>query len=103
MSYHAWVTKYGKDTSLIGAAIQINSKPFTVIRIAAPGFFGANMGAGTIPDFWMPLSQEPVLEGETSRLAARLFRPPIAMAERPQGDRGDRVKEGQATGWEPDG
>jgi MacB-like periplasmic core domain/FtsX-like permease family len=68
MSYHAWVTKYGKDTSLIGAAIQINSKPFTVIRIAAPGFFGANMGAGTIPDFWMPLSQEPVLEGETSRL-----------------------------------
>src|SRR5579862_812805 len=67
MSYHTWVTKYGKDPSVIGAAFQINSKPFTVIGVAAPGFFGANLGAG-IPDFWMTLSQEPVLEGETTRL-----------------------------------
>ncbi len=68
MSYHAWVTKYGKDPSVIGATFQINSKPFTVIGVAAPGFFGAAMRAWNIPDFWMPLSQEPVLQGETSRL-----------------------------------
>lgn len=68
MSYHTWVTKYGKDPSVIGSAFQINSKPFTVIGVAAPGFFGANLDAGRIPDFWMTLSQEPVLEGETSRL-----------------------------------
>jgi predicted permease len=68
MSYHAWVTKYGKDPLVIGAVFQINSKPFTVVGIAAPGFFGADLRAGTTPDFWVPLSQEPVLEGETSRL-----------------------------------
>lgn len=68
MSYHTWVTKYGKDPSVVGAAFQINNKPFTVIGVAAPGFFGADLGAGRIPDFWMPLSLEPVLEGETSRL-----------------------------------
>ncbi len=68
MSYHTWVTKYGKDPSVVGAAFQINSKPFTVIGIAAPGFFGAALRAWHIPDFWMPVSQEPVLQGETSRL-----------------------------------
>ena len=68
MSYHTWVAKYGKDPSVIGSAFQINSKPFTVIGVAAPGFFGASLRAGTVPDFWMPLSQEPVLQGETSRL-----------------------------------
>ena len=68
MSYHTWVAKYGKDPSMVGAAIQINGKPFTVIGIAAPGFFGADLDAGRIADFWMPLSQEPVLQGETSRL-----------------------------------
>jgi putative ABC transport system permease protein len=68
MSYHAWVANYDKDPSVIGAAFQIDGKPFTVIGIAAPGFFGAAMRAWNIPDFWMPLSQEPVLLGETSRL-----------------------------------
>ncbi len=68
MSYHTWVTKYAKDPTVIGAAFQINNKPFTMIGVAAPGFFGANLGAGRNPDFWLPLSQEPVLEGETARL-----------------------------------
>jgi len=68
MSYHTWVAKYARDPSIAGAAIQINGKPFTVIGVAAPGFFGADLGAGRIADFWMPLSQEPVLQGETSRL-----------------------------------
>jgi len=68
MSYHTWVSKYGADPSVVGAAFQINSKPFTVVGVAAPGFFGADLRAWSIPDFWMPLSQEPVLEGETSRL-----------------------------------
>jgi predicted permease len=68
MSYQAWVSKYGADPSVIGAPFQINSRPFTVIGVAAPGFFGADIRAWAIPDFWMPLSQEPVLEGETTRL-----------------------------------
>jgi putative ABC transport system permease protein len=68
MSYQTWVAKYGKNPTVIGSAFQINSKPFTVIGVAAPGFFGANLRPGLIPDFWMPLSEEPVLQGETSRL-----------------------------------
>jgi predicted permease len=68
MSYHAWVSRYASDPSVVGAAFQINSKPFTVIGVAAPGFFGADLRAWAIPDFWMPLAQEPLIEGETSRL-----------------------------------
>jgi hypothetical protein len=68
MSYHVWQTKYGSDPSVVGATFQINSKPFTVIGIAPPGFFGGELRSWSSPDFWMPLADEPLIQGTSSLL-----------------------------------
>ncbi len=68
MSYHAWQQKYGGDRSVVGATFQINGKPFTIIGVAPPGFFGAVLRSYFVPDFWIPLAQEPLLDGKTERL-----------------------------------
>jgi len=67
MSYHAWVTKYASDPSVVGAAFQFNGIPFTVVGVAAPGFFGAEL-RDSPADFWMPLSAELLIGGKRARL-----------------------------------
>lgn len=66
MSYRIWHDKYGSDPSVVGAGYEINGKPFTVIGVAAPGFFGAKLAGWGMPDFWLPLATELLIEGPTS-------------------------------------
>src|SRR5467141_2703603 len=40
MSYRLWQEKYGSDPSVIGSVFNLNDKPFTVVGITPPGFFG---------------------------------------------------------------
>ncbi|HEY1501816.1 MAG TPA: ABC transporter permease [Acidobacteriaceae bacterium] len=68
MSFHAWVQKYGSNPSVVGAVYEINGHPFTVVGIAGPGFVGAKMASYGMPDFWLPLTTEPIVDGTTSRL-----------------------------------
>jgi putative ABC transport system permease protein len=68
MSYHIWREKYGSDPSVVGASYQINGHPFTVIGVAAPGFYGAKLAGWGMPDFWLPLTAELLIDGDTSRL-----------------------------------
>lgn len=68
MSYHVWQEKYGSDPSVIGASYQINGHPFTVIGVAPPGFFGAKLAGWGMPDFWLPLTSELLIDGATARL-----------------------------------
>ena len=68
MSYRIWKEKYGSDPSVVGASYQINGHPFTVIGVAAPGFYGAKLAGGGMPDFWLPLPTELLLDGATARL-----------------------------------
>ncbi|MGP0072576.1 MAG: ABC transporter permease [Bryobacteraceae bacterium] len=68
ISYHIWQEKYASDPSVVGAAYQINGHPFTVIGVAAPGFYGAKLAGWGMPDFWLPLTTEPLIDGETARL-----------------------------------
>jgi putative ABC transport system permease protein len=68
MSYRIWHDKYGSDPSVVGAGYQINGHPFTVIGVAAPGFFGAKLAGWGMPDFWLPLTTEPLIDGTTARL-----------------------------------
>src|SRR5271170_5628061 len=68
MSYHVWQEKYASDPSVVGAAYQINGHPFTVIGVAAPGFYGAKLAGWGMPDFWLPLTTELLIDGETARL-----------------------------------
>ena len=68
MSFHAWQGKYGSDPSVVGAAYDFNGHPFTIIGITPPSFFGAKIADSDMPDFWLPLTTEPLIAGATSRL-----------------------------------
>ncbi|MBV8629510.1 MAG: ABC transporter permease [Silvibacterium sp.] len=68
MSYRIWQQKYGADPSVVGATYQINGHPFTVIGVAPPGFFGAKLAGWGMPDLWMPLTAELLIDGQTARL-----------------------------------
>jgi putative ABC transport system permease protein len=68
MSFHTWEGKYGSDPSVVGATYDVNGHPFTIAGIAAPGFFGAKLADSDMPDFWLPLTTEPLIAGPTSRL-----------------------------------
>ncbi|MGA8152687.1 MAG: ABC transporter permease [Terriglobales bacterium] len=60
MSYRTWQQKYGQDPSIVGASFTLNGQPFTVVGITPPGFFGDRLQ--NTPAFWIPLSQEPVID-----------------------------------------
>jgi len=60
MSYRLWQQRYGSDPSVIGALFNLDNKAFTTVGIAPPGFFGDKLRA-IPPDFFLPLSTEPVL------------------------------------------
>ena len=68
MSFRIWHEKYGADPSVAGATYQINGHPFTVIGVAPPGFYGAKLAGWGMPDLWLPLTTEPLIDGETARL-----------------------------------
>ena len=68
MSYRIWHDKYGSDPSVVGAGYQINGNTFTVVGVAAPAFFGAKLAGFGMPDFWLPLTAEPLIDGATARL-----------------------------------
>ncbi|MEJ2009498.1 MAG: ABC transporter permease [Acidobacteriota bacterium] len=67
MSYRTWQEHFALDTSVIGSTFVINMIPYTVIGVAPPGFFGDTLRANP-PDFWLPLSTEPALNGPNSIL-----------------------------------
>ncbi|MGD0442540.1 MAG: ABC transporter permease [Edaphobacter sp.] len=68
MTYRIWKEKYGSDPSVVGATYQVNGHPFTVIGVAPPGFYGAKLAGGGMPDLWLPLTTELLIDGATSRL-----------------------------------
>ncbi len=63
MSYRLWQGRYGSDPAVIGRTFNVDEKPFTVVGIAPPGFFGDTLRS-TPPDFFLPLNTEPYVESE---------------------------------------
>ena len=56
MSYAYWHRQYNNESSIVGRTLEINSTPFTIVGVTAPGFFGENMNTA---DFWFPLIDYP--------------------------------------------
>jgi predicted permease len=67
MSYQAWQSDYGGDPSIIGSTLYVQGQPTTVVGIAPPAFFGDRIRSSP-PALWIPLSAEPVIDGENSLL-----------------------------------
>jgi predicted permease len=67
LSHHTWQSTYGADASVVGSSFVIEGHPFTVIGVAPPGFFGETLRSDP-PDIWIPLQQEPLINGSGSLL-----------------------------------
>ena len=67
LSHHVWQTTYGGDTSVLGSTLVIEGHPFTVIGVAAPGFYGETLRSDPA-DIWIPVHQEPLIVGEGALL-----------------------------------
>jgi len=67
MSHRLWQQKYGSEPSVIGSVFNFNGKPFTVVGIAPPGFFGDTL-VDSPPDFFLPLAAEPLVQGDNTLL-----------------------------------
>ena len=67
LSHHVWQGTYGGDRSIIGGTLFVEGKPFTVVGVTPPGFFGETL-RGDPPDLWIPLQHEPLISGGTSIL-----------------------------------
>jgi len=63
ISYRLWQQRYESDPSVVGSAFDLNGKPFTVVGVAPPEFFGDAIRR-TPPDFFVPLNTEPLFEGD---------------------------------------
>src|SRR5436309_2367377 len=66
MSYRLWQQRYQSDPSVIGSVFNLNNKPFTVVGITPPGFFGDTL-RNNPPDFFLPLNTEPLLDGDLNK------------------------------------
>jgi predicted permease len=67
LSYASWQSDFGGDSTLVGSTIFIQTHPFTVVGIAPPGFFGDRV-TNNPPALWIPLNNEPIVEGPNSIL-----------------------------------
>jgi len=55
MSYRAWRSRYGSDPGVVGSNFLMAGKPFTVVGIAPPAFYGETLREDP-PDFWFPVA-----------------------------------------------
>jgi predicted permease len=66
MSYRLWQQQYSADPSVIGSVFNLNGRPFTVVGVTPPGFFGDTL-QNNPPDFFLPLNTEPLLDGALNK------------------------------------
>ena len=67
LSHHAWQLTYGGDPAVVGSNLIVEGHPFTVVGVAAPGFYGETL-RGDPPDLWLPVNHEPRFSGTNSAL-----------------------------------
>jgi macrolide transport system ATP-binding/permease protein len=67
LSYSAWQADFAGDPRIVGSAVYVQTHPFTVVGVAPPGFFGDRI-VERPPDFWVPLANEPIIEGAGTSL-----------------------------------
>ena len=70
INHHLWQERLGARPDVIGSTIQLNSTPFTVVGVTAPGFVG--LGRPVRTDVWVVTAQAPlVVRGLADELTDR--------------------------------
>ena len=65
MSHRLWTQRFGGDPSIVGAIFNVNQKPFTIVGVTPPGFFGDTLRSSP-PDFFLALNAEPLVESDAA-------------------------------------
>jgi predicted permease len=68
VSYRAWQRRFGADPGVVGQAVAINGVASIIIGVAPAGFYGEMLRPDP-PDFWLPLSSEPLLKPQARLIA----------------------------------
>jgi macrolide transport system ATP-binding/permease protein len=67
LSYASWQSDFGGDSTVVGSTVFIQTHPFTIVGITPPGFFGDRV-TDDPPAVWIPLNNEPIIEGSNTIL-----------------------------------
>ena len=71
LSYDFWQRRFGGAASAVGSTLPLNGHPFTIIGVAAPGFYGLNIGSKF--EVAAPNCSTRLLDGDRSRLVQRAY------------------------------
>jgi predicted permease len=66
-----WQRRFGGDPGVVGEALTINGRAFTVVGVAAAGFDGVEVGAA--PDLFVPIAMKAVATPTWNELENRRF------------------------------
>ena len=64
LSYAFWHSYFHDDSGVVGRTIGLNKHSFTILGVAPPGFRGSELVFA--PDMWLPIVDQPELEGHNS-------------------------------------
>src|SRR6185437_891155 len=56
-----WRSHFAADPNIVGAKVEVNKQPFTVLGVAPASFHGTDLFLW--PDFWVPMLDQPQIEG----------------------------------------
>ncbi|MGP0075303.1 MAG: ADOP family duplicated permease [Bryobacteraceae bacterium] len=68
ISENYWQSRYAGDPAVLGKSIRLNGAAVTVAGIAPRDFVGTNIAT---PDFWLPVSLEPLVHADPNWLGDR--------------------------------
>jgi predicted permease len=68
ISENYWQKRFAGDPAVLGKTIRLNGTPFTIVGITPHDFVGTSLAA---PDFWLPLSLEPLVHPDSNPLHDR--------------------------------
>ncbi len=68
ISENYWQARYAGDPAVLGRIIRLNGTALTIAGITPRDFVGTNIAT---PDFWLPLSLEPLVHADDNRLRDR--------------------------------
>ena len=70
ISENYWQKRFAGDANLMGKTIRLNGVAFSVVGITPHNFVGTNV---EVPDFWLPLSAEPLVHPDHNWLRDREY------------------------------
>jgi macrolide transport system ATP-binding/permease protein len=68
ISENYWQKRFGGDAAVLGKTVRLNGVAVTIVGITPHNFVGTNVEA---PDFWLPLSLEPLIHPDNNWLRSR--------------------------------